>query len=70
MKKPDLHQTYWSLEIQLCQLAAKLGMKRAEMVGNPDSLPVDVRSEMASILWAQVNALSQVPTRARRLRLV
>ena len=39
-------QRYWELEAAVCRAAAALGLKKADMLADPSSLPYSVRDEV------------------------
>ncbi len=53
------HQHYWRLELEICRIAAGLGLKKAEMLKHPLSLPGDMRRLVESMLWEQVRWLEK-----------
>lgn len=61
----ELNMRYWRLETELCFLANKLGMRKEELLSNPNSVPPDIREEVSKILWEKANCLLRLPKKKR-----
>lgn len=60
---------YWRLEVKLCLIAARLGLRKVELLECPPWLPQGTRDEVAAVLWEQAGwvELKEQQMHGRRL---
>ena len=62
-------QGYWNLEAEICRIAGSLGLRKDDMLADPDNLPEDIRTRVEELLWCQVKVCEVAENKAKRRHL-